>query len=260
MRTREAWLGVSVLLGGMAAAGCAGTTETVPNDGGGGGSTVVLDGGGPIPAPPEGEAACPQGKACNYQSSAGCGAAESCVPVSDGQGNIAPFCQPAGQGQSGASCGSNAECAPRFLCANGTCRRLCCGGDWSACPKGEHCFREILAKDASGNVVDTGAMLCLPSDDCDALSPASCVAPGTQCLIVDGTGATACIQPGAGQAGEACPCAGGHVCVEDEGKEICRRLCKAVEGGGEPGCEGGDLCIHFNRDPAGVGECTPKGG
>ena len=38
----------------------------------------------------------------------------------------------------------------------------------------------------------------------------------------------------------------------------CRRLCKAVEGGGEPSCkEGEGVCVHFHRDPPGVGECTP---
>jgi hypothetical protein len=30
-----------------------------------------------------------------------------------------------------------------------------------------------------------------------------------------------------------------------------------VEGGGEPACkEGEGICVHFNRDPPGVGECT----
>jgi hypothetical protein len=32
-----------------------------------------------------------------------------------------------------------------------------------------------------------------------------------------------------------------------------------VEGGGEPFCQEGEgICVHYNRDPQGVGECTPQ--
>ena len=38
----------------------------------------------------------------------------------------------------------------------------------------------------------------------------------------------------------------------------CRRLCKAVAGGADPFCQSGEgTCVHYNRDPASVGECTP---
>ena len=258
MKTLDLLLGLSGVLSLSFAVGCTGSTETVPNDAGADGSTVVLDGGGTVAPPPNGAVACPQDAACNYQTNAGCDAQEACVPASDGAGNIGAACLPAGTGQSGDACSVNTGCASGFVCASSVCRKLCCGGDWSVCPGEQRCFREIVVKTAAGEEVDTGAMLCSPPDECDPLVPTSCLVPGTSCLIVDGTGATGCIAPGEGEAGDACPCKGGFVCVEDEGAEVCRQLCKAVEGGGEPGCEAGELCVHFVRDPPGVGECTPK--
>ncbi len=112
--------------------------------------------------------------------------------------------------------------------------------------------------------IPTGAMLCYPVDTCDALTPSSCTAPGTACLIADPTGATACLPAGAGQAGEHCPCAGGFACIDEPsmngsgGGQTCVRLCKAVTGGGVPYCPSNEgICTHYTRDPPGVGECQP---
>lgn len=214
----------------------------------------ILDGGGVIAVPPDGEELCPPG-VCNYQTNAGCpGATPSCVPSLASPDSVAPSCQAAGAGMSGALCAAWSDCAPGFICAEGACRKLCCGGDWSACPSAdEHCIRTLQLKGGSGQILGTGAMLCYPVNTCDALAPSACAEPGTTCQIVDATGATACFQEGSGESGQACPCKGGFLCVAGE----CRRLCKAVEGGGEPSCkEGEGICVHFNRDPPGVGECT----
>jgi hypothetical protein len=105
--------------------------------------------------------------------------------------------------------------------------------------------------------------LCFPVDNCNALDPASCAAvqPGTTCQIVDPTGATSCLAEKKGGAGESCPCKGGFLCVLQDPKtsiSSCRRLCKAVAGGGDPSCPPAEgVCVHFTRDPDGVGECTP---
>jgi hypothetical protein len=266
MKAREAlsglWL-LSIVTGGVLAgagalpfAGCKGGVDTEdPSDAGADGPSVILDGGGMIPVPPDGASLCPPG-ACNYQTNAGCDALQSCVPVPDGQGNVAPACLAAGPGASGSACQSLDQCAPGHVCAAGECRKLCCGGDWTGCATAdEHCIQGLSINDGSGGVIKTGAMLCLPVNYCDALDPyAGCAAAGTACLIVDLTGATACFPEGPGGAGEACPCKGGFLCVEG----ACRRLCKAVEGGGEPSCQEGEgICVHYVRDPPGVGECTP---
>lgn len=263
MKTHKFWLGLFAISFGLAGAGCGNPgSETTPADAGADGPTVILDGGGPVAVPPDGASACPQG-ACNYQTNAGCAANQTCVPLPDGSGKVPPGCIGAGDGKSGVACENFDQCAPGYICVAKACRKLCCGGDWSGCPSdAEHCIQGVLTKDASGNSIATGAMVCLPVNTCDALNPAVCPTPGQTCQIVDPTGATVCLPEGKGGAGEGCPCKGGSLCVTEQidGKPVnkCHRLCKAVEGGGEPSCQAGEgICVHFNRDPAGVGECTP---
>jgi hypothetical protein len=256
MKTRAALPGFFGFLFVAVGAGCGNTGTIDPGADAGVDGSVILDGGGEIPQPPDGASSCPGG-ACNYQTNAGCTATQSCVPLPDGMGKAPPGCLGAGTGASGTACQNFDQCAPGFLCAAGQCRKLCCGGDWTGCPSdSEHCIQNLAVGDGNGGTIATGAMLCLPVNTCDALDPASCTTAGTSCQIVDPTGATACFKEGAGESGDACPCKGGYLCVGSE----CRRLCKAVEGGGEPSCEDGEgVCIHYHRDPQGVGECTPKG-
>ncbi len=238
------------------------TLDTTPFDAGAdGGPKIILDGGGTVPQPPDGASACPSG-ACNYQTGDGCsGAAPSCVPTLDANGQAIPGCQPAGAGTSGTVCAASAECAPGYLCADKTCHKLCCGGDWSSCPSDEeHCIQSLKLAGPNDTVLETGAMLCFPVNTCDALAPATCTKPGTSCQIVDPTGATACATEGTGETGEPCPCKGGFLCKDPggAGPPLCRRLCKAVVGGGEPSCPPGEGdCVHYASDPPGVGECTP---
>ncbi|APR83689.1 Hypothetical protein A7982_09038 [Minicystis rosea] len=205
-------------------------------------------------------AACPQG-ACNYQSSAGCPAATpACVPVPE-NGSVSPACFPAGTGKTGSTCTQQSDCAAGYFCvtSEGQCRKLCCGGDWSGCESAsEHCIQALDYGDGMGGKVSTGAMLCFPVNTCNALEPSSCTQPGTACLIADATGATACLPPGAGGAGQPCPCQGGFACVADapDASPTCHRLCGAVPGGAPPYCQEGEgVCIHHLRDPEGVGEC-----
>ena len=241
----------------IAIASCSGSTSDTGSNGAAGaagGPTVILNGGGEIPSPPDGETLCPAG-ACNYQSSAGCAADKpSCVPALAANNAASPSCETAGPGASGAACAAWSDCAAGYICAGGACRKLCCGGDWTGCPSAsEHCIQTLQLKGSGSVIVPTGAMLCMPVNTCDALNPASCAGAGTTCQIVDPTGATACFPEGTGGSLEPCPCKGGFLCVSGQ----CRRLCKAVEGGGEPSCEPDEgVCVHFNRDPAGVGECT----
>jgi hypothetical protein len=260
MRTREFLPGLWGAFFVFAAAGCngGGGGETHPADAGSDAPDVILDGGGPIPDPPDGAAACPKG-ACNYQTDEGCQATQSCVPLPDGKGAAPPGCIGAGTGKSGEACQNFDQCAPGLICAGGACRKLCCGGDWTGCGSAsEHCLQSLVVGDGMGGKIPTGAMLCLPVNTCDALVPTSCPTAGESCQIVDPTGATACLKEGTADIGQSCKsaaCKGGSLCVKD----ACRRLCKAVEGGGEPSCKPGEgICIHYNRDPAGVGECTPE--
>lgn len=219
---------------------------------------VVLDGGGEVPAPPDGAALCPSGS-CNYQTQSGCAATRACRPTLTTGGTITPGCQAAGSKQSDAPCQAWTDCARGYLCAGGACHKLCCGGDWSACSAGHSCIRQLFVQPPdAGTSVSAGVDLCFPVNNCDVLDPNSCGAAGQSCQIVDPIGDVACAPAGSGTFGAPCsetqPCSGGFSCVGDK----CRRLCRAVAGGGNPACPTSEgICVHYNRDPAGVGECTP---
>ncbi len=221
---------------------------------------VIVDGGGDPATPPDGASKCPQGGICNYQTGTGCPAANpSCIPATNGNGGVAPACDLAGAVANGGACTQATDCVAGHLCVEGACHKLCCGGDWTGCGSAsEHCIQSLVYGDGKGGTLATNAMLCYPVNTCDALKPSSCPKPGTTCQIADPTGATACLPEGSGSAGEACPCKGGFACIVADNGGECRRLCKAVEGGAEPFCQSGEgICVHYNRDPASVGECTP---
>lgn len=236
--------------------GC-GTTTTTQDPPEAGCPTVILDGHDVVASPPDGAAACPSGS-CNYQSQAGCASGLACRPqFSATSPDVAPGCEPAGSGESGDPCLRSSDCAVGFACAGGSCRKQCCGGDWSACPEGERCYRAFDVV-AAKMTVDSGMLVCFKVNDCDPLDPSPC--PGStdrECKIIDPTGAVACVPLSSAHEGDACgsgqACAAGLYCVAG----TCRKLCRA-EACGEPACTSDEgSCVHFNRDPVGVGECTP---
>lgn len=217
---------------------------------------VVLDGGDAIPDPPDGASLCPAG-ACNYQTQEGCSDDTTCQPYfTNGGDGFEATCLPAGDRAGGDACDADNPCARGYACAGGTCRKLCCGRDWSACDAGESCFRELQLR-IDGEPVATGAWLCFPIDTCNVLDSEACSGGAPDCKIVDPTGNEACIPPSPEQLFEPCSgpsvCARGLTCVGG----FCRRLC-AAEQCGEPSCPPSEgACVHFNRNPPGVGECTP---
>ncbi len=208
-------------------------------------------------APPNGEQLCPTG-ACNYQTQSGCSVGTACRPqFSASSTAVAPGCEPAGAGKSGAVCASGADCAAGFYCAEKACRKQCCGSDSSVCDAGDVCFRS-LEVDAAGQVEPSGMSLCFPTGNCDVLDASSCGA-GQACAVVDSAGRVACIDAaGAAGLGEACSsaraCAAGASCVGG----ACRPFCRALACGQITCTADQGACIHFSRDPAGVGECTPE--
>jgi hypothetical protein len=221
----------------------------------------IRDGGGDVEQPEAGAPECPTG-ICNYQAQTGCPAGEGCRPqFTAASPNVSPGCEATGTGKSAATCATGADCAAGYFCADNACRKQCCNRDWSACDPGESCFRQLQVK-AGGVVTDSGMDLCFPVGDCDPLDTKSC-SQGLACAIVDPTGAVACVPASTAQPGEVCgagsSCAAGALCVggESGAESQCRALCRA-EVCGEPACAAGQgTCVHYNRDPAGVGECTP---
>jgi hypothetical protein len=230
----------------------------------GAGGSSGTDGAGGVPEPPGGPGSCPSGD-CNYQSQAGCSEEQNCEPQITEAGSVEPRCQPVGSKQRGDSC-QPGECARGLSCAGGTCRTLCCGGDWSVCADGETCRGTLFVHDAdSGDDVPAGVGACLPTSDCDVFGD-DC-AEGQSCQIVDNRGSVSCVESGAGTVGDECdaenPCSAELLCIEspcgDEICRTCRRLCRATPEGASPGCPKSEgVCVHFARDPASVGECVPS--
>jgi hypothetical protein len=222
---------------------------------------VVLDGGGGIEMPDDGsEAAECEPMECNLQSQTGCSATESCLPTVT-NGAVTTRCFDAGSRQRGETCTGANECARGQACAAGNCRKLCCAGDWTACDEGESCYRQFEYL-IDGEATPTGAWVCYPVGTCSVLDPNACDELGQDCKMVDSRGSEACVPKTPGKLGEACGaatgrlCGRGLACVGDPGKEKCIRLCRAEECG-EPACPAAEgVCVHFDRDPPGVGECT----
>jgi hypothetical protein len=251
-----AW-GFGALLG----CGSADTAENAPRSGACG--KVVLEGGGGVEMPGDGSAApeC-EPSLCNYQSQEGCDSDQSCVPgLVDGA--LESTCAPAGNTPRGEACNDAKRCGRGQACAGGYCRKLCCNGDWTACDDGESCFI-TLSYQVDFVPTPSGAWLCYPVGTCSVLDPHPAACKETEeCKLVDSRGSEACMPKSPGKLGEACSkstgrlCGAGLTCVGRPDAETCRRLCRAEECG-EPSCPAEEgACVHFDRDPPGVGECTP---
>jgi hypothetical protein len=252
---RRAWPCVFCLLLGLASA--CGSAESVAPDAPPEPSCTPLveDTLVPLEPPPDGAAACASG-VCNYQTQAGCAVDQACRPQFNAtEPKVNPGCERAGAGASGDSCAAQTDCARGFYCALGACHKLCCGGDFSACDSGESCIRNLQVR-AGGEVLSAGADLCFPVGTCDPLDPNSCAdEPNRECKIVDANGAVACAPRSSAGKGDACApptvCRQGLNCVGG----YCIRLC-AYAMCAEPSCEADESCVHFARDPEGLGECT----
>jgi hypothetical protein len=212
-----------------------------------------------VPDPPDGAAACAEG-ACNYQTQAGCADDEACRPQFNAKSpDVAPGCEAAGSGKAGDECAAQSDCARGLYCDPlGTCRKLCCGSDWSACDAGESCIRTLQVK-AGGKVVSAGVDLCFPVGTCDLFDTDSCSdEPSRECKIVDPTGAVACAPRSTQDLGE--PCAPPTVCKQGLtcAGGICTKLCSFTPCG-TPACTPAEgTCTHYDRDPPGIGECISR--
>src|ERR1051325_5649937 len=242
------------------ASGCGGSATADASEPPKWGAEVVLDGGGGIVLPDDGDQAAEcEPDDCNFQLQSGCSDAQTCLPSVTADGVLTSGCFDPGTKDLGDECKVANDCLKGQACAGGECRKLCCAGDWKVCDEGESCFRqfEYLIDEV---IVPTGAWVCYPVGTCSVLDPKACDSTGEDCKLVDSRGSEACMPKSPGELGESCGAAGGRVrgltCVGKPGAQTCRRLCRAEECG-EPSCpteEG--TCVHFDRDPAGVGECT----
>jgi hypothetical protein len=244
------------------ACGGADTTATTP----GKLCSPIGQGGDVLPPAPDGASLCPAGP-CNYQSQTGCTGSDSCaIHIDDTAGTAAPTCEAAGTVARDAACSDSAPCGNGLVCVDKVCRKLCCGSDWTACGAGEGCVQQIHVSIGTGKpLVDPQVGICVPVNDCNVLDAHSCTTDPTRpvCRIADPIGDVACQPASSLNLGDTCDsdhqCGPVMLCAgaDSSGQSVCRSLCRA-DRCGTPSCSNvTDTCVHFNRDPAGVGECTP---
>jgi hypothetical protein len=260
------WLALTFTGAALATGPSCGTAETSTTSTPPPGCAPIYYGGGTLPTPPDGASLCADG-VCNYQTQAGCAANETCsLEIDQAKGTVAPGCRPAGSLAKGSPCDAKAtttagRCAPGLYCSTTGCRKFCCGGDWSACDPGESCIRQLVVElgDAS---IPAEADLCLPVNDCDPLDPKACASEGRVCRIADPIGNVACMPPSNLGVGD--PCDEAHQCgatlhcskESETAPGHCHHLCSfGACVNNTCGDEG--TCVHFNRNPDGIGECVP---
>jgi len=176
-------------------------------------------------------------------------------------------CQSSGGGAVDAPCVSSSDCRPGLACvgdsAAARCRPLCCAGAESCTAPGTYCTEQLLREDLSltGTVGRPPLLVpvCVKADDCDLAEPYPCpvdreckCVEGTACMLVRADGTTSCVKPGEGTAGEACPCAWGHVC--SQATSTCLKLCPTSSQNAECGSTG--KCQASADLPVGWGVCV----
>jgi len=232
----------------------------------GSGGTVIHEGGtnsGGEPGAPLvascGEGCVPatgQATECSLPAGAGGGGGSggatvgSCQLASDGD-SVTGVCGVTGASADGAPCLTVEDCAPGLGCVEpGVCRPYCCG-DVEACPAATYCAARTLRDMVKGGPT-LPIPVCEPAEPCTLLDDSTCMTPGESCTIVRVDGTTSCLVPGEGKAGEACPCAAGHVCSAAEGR--CLALCRTSR---SEDCPAGFQCSGGNKPyPSGYGVCV----
>ncbi len=181
-------------------------------------------------------------------SGAGTDGGDCKLTYDDMAASVVGMCVDAADKAEDMPCLTSADCGAGLGCdASGLCRRYCCG-DVEACPADTYCAPQPMAAMDAVNVSEPPLIpVCIPADECTPLAENDLCEDGLTCTIVRQDGTTACVEPGDGQAGEACPCAEDHYCQVSTG--TCIKLCKL----GEPdACGPGYLCQNSsNNDDVG---------
>ncbi|WP_233562566.1 hypothetical protein [Sorangium cellulosum] len=171
-------------------------------------------------------------------------------------GDAMPSCQPVGRFDRGGPCHRGTDCTIGLGCAaadgeGGVCRQYCCG-NVESCAPGTYCDERPMAESILEGGAPVSIPVCVPAVNCELLNDSVCPA-GQTCTIVREDGTTSCVAPGAGRAGESCPCAPGFVCsmLTNQCKQLCRIDGSARDCGSGAKCQGGSGAY-----PPGFGVCV----
>lgn len=155
-------------------------------------------------------------------------------------------------------CMTASDCGPGLGCVlvsgqgTGVCREYCCG-DLEDCPQSTYCAPRPMAEAGAGVEIP----VCVDADDCTLLEEGQCP-EGLACTVVRSDGTTACVPPGTGKQGEACPCAPGFACTKLVNE--CRQICHTEPLPSENECAPGFECQGASSLPEGFGLCVSTGG
>lgn len=151
-------------------------------------------------------------------------------------GSLAAECAQSGAGSEGSACSSARDCAPGLGCVGSTgagqCLPYCCGGN-DSCGEGRYCTQRALrSPDITDEATAPTIPVCAVADNCSLMlgpctSQDGCSCPaGLACTVVRAS-TTACVEPGAGEEGESCPCAPGYFC--SQGTNTCLKFCNTQD-------------------------------
>jgi hypothetical protein len=243
--------------GGSAATGVGGSSSTglagqagAPSEAGAGGEAgeggadgsdgIPVDEGPDVSIMSDTDPLTPSGVACQVS------------PSEDGPTRV---CALSGGGRESDPCTSATDCAAGFACIGegeaGICRPYCCSVGQDPCASGDYCGERTLWGS------ELTVPVCVRADNCSLSQEFPCqneeecqCQEGTACLVVRSDGTTTCAAPGEGEAGDACPCAWGHVCSQASG--TCLKLCETVVDSDQ--CDGG-ICQVAPNLPDSWGVC-----
>jgi hypothetical protein len=173
-------------------------------------------------------------------------------------------CELAGTGKENAPCFSASDCAAGLACVTegeaGRCLFYCCSLN-GECGPGTYCAERQQRK-ATGNTNNAEPApvpVCVPADACNLEDDYPCppdkecrCKPGTACMVVR-NGTTTCLAPGAGQQGDACPCAWNHLCSSVTNQ--CVKICHVDPTKTEAEC-GNQKCQASAELPPNFGICV----
>lgn len=192
----------------------------------------------------------------------GAGSSQLSCQLAWDQNELVSGCAASGAGGEGSACASARDCRPGFGCVGaagaGQCLPYCCEGQ-TRCGQGRYCAQRPMR---APQLVAQGAPpmipVCAVAEQCSLTlgpcaegEPCSC-SEGRACTVVDRAGTTACVQPGSGKEGDACPCAAGYFC--SQGTQTCLKFCNTQDptsACGDRWCQPGPSGF-----PAGWGLCV----
>jgi hypothetical protein len=237
------------------AGGGGGATETGTTSagtGGGSNETPYFNGsysylcGGSNPACVPGTEDCTPGGDPGMGNSGAGGAMIACQLVADDNIAVAA-CGVVGEFVAGDPCETGAHCGAGLGCvatpSGGACRAYCCD-QLEDCPTDTYCAPGLMAEAA------VKIPVCVPVKKCQPLDDSTCD-PGQTCTIVRDDGTTSCVDLGAGERGESCPCAAGFMCSKIN--NTCLKLCHL---GNDADCMGGTCQGGVMGYPEGIGVCV----